>query len=289
MVLIGGLAYLTVTVTSVNNARLAYAGLYVYLPQPFYVNGTLYVPMLNIGYYRALVKYVYVRSVDGSVHVYAPGLVLGLGQYYVYRLSPGYEPVAVTVVASPVGYPGVVREFSANVTGVSAVPVVTLSGPGTGGGLIEVIVNDPYGAGWQIQWSYAGQTYSMGQSQSYTWYINPPYAPIQIIFTAKITQNPSANGINYTCSITPSQVSNSYGPGSVVTFNVQCSAEYYVVVQLYAPCHNANYWVTAWTDTQSVSVNGYQGSGTTPCTTRRLTHRALGRWHSRHVRVPQPS
>ena len=256
LVLIGSLAYLTMTVTSANNARLAYAGLYVYLPQPFYVNGTLYVPMLNIGYYKALVRYVYVRAVDGSVHVYAPGLVLGLGQYYVYRVSLGYEPVAVTVVASPVGYPGVVREFSANVTGVSSVPVVTLSGPGTGGGLIEVIVNDPYGAGWRVTWSYAGQTYSMSQSQSYTWYINPPYAPIQISFQASITQNPSANGINYTCQVNPSQVSGSYGPGSVITFNVECGAEYYVVVQLYAPCNNW-YGVSAWTDTQSVSVGGY--------------------------------
>lgn len=92
LVLIGGLAYLTITVSTANNARLAYAGLYIYLPQPIYVNGTLYVPMYNIGYYRAVVKYVYVRGgVDGSMRVYAPNLVLGVNQYYVYSLSLNYE------------------------------------------------------------------------------------------------------------------------------------------------------------------------------------------------------
>ncbi len=52
LVLIGGLTYLTMTVSTANNARLAYAGLYIYLPQPVYVNGTLYIPMYNIGYYQ---------------------------------------------------------------------------------------------------------------------------------------------------------------------------------------------------------------------------------------------
>jgi len=50
-VLIGGLSYLTTTTASANNARLITAGTYVYLAGPTYINGTLYVPMYNIGEY----------------------------------------------------------------------------------------------------------------------------------------------------------------------------------------------------------------------------------------------
>ncbi|WP_052885747.1 hypothetical protein [Vulcanisaeta distributa] len=219
LVLIGGLAYLTITVSTVNNARLAYAGLYIYLPQPIYVNGTLYVPMYNIGYYRAIVKYVYVRGVDGSMHVYAPNLVLGVNQYYVYTLSLSYEPASITVLASPVGYPGIIKEFSANVSTVTSIPLIPQAQLQPGSGLINVVVNDPFGAGWRVVWSYAGQSYSVSESQSYSWFINPPYVPIQIQFLAYITNTPHG----YTCQIVPSQVAKTYTAGSIQAFNVTCS------------------------------------------------------------------
>ncbi|WP_054843532.1 hypothetical protein [Vulcanisaeta souniana] len=63
-----------------------------------------------------------------------------------------------------------------------------------------------------MSWSYADQSYSVSQDQSYSWFINPPYVPIQVSFSALITQNPSVNGINYTCQIVPpSQVNGNYG------------------------------------------------------------------------------
>ncbi|WP_204265132.1 hypothetical protein, partial [Klebsiella aerogenes] len=45
-------------------------------------------------------------------------LVLGVNQYYVYTLSLSYEPASITVLASPVGYPGIIKELSANVSTV---------------------------------------------------------------------------------------------------------------------------------------------------------------------------
>jgi hypothetical protein len=37
-----------------------------------------------------------------------------------------------------------------------------------------------------------GTVYSLSKSTSYTWFINPPYVPIQISFKASITQNQQA-------------------------------------------------------------------------------------------------
>ncbi|WP_054854011.1 hypothetical protein [Vulcanisaeta distributa] len=229
LVLIGGLTYLTITVSTTNNARLAYTGLYIYLPQPIYVNGTLYIPMYNIGYYRAVVKYVYVKGIDGSIHEYAPNLVLGVNQYYVYTLSLGYEPTSITVLASPMDYPGIIKEFSVNVSTVNSIPLIPQSQSQPSSGLIDVTVNDPYNAGWEVTWSYAGQSYSVSQAQSYTWFINPPYVPIQISFTASITSTP--NGY-YQCQVVPSRVANTYNAGSVQEFNVFC---YSVVIQVNDP------------------------------------------------------
>jgi hypothetical protein len=175
--------------------------------------------MLYIGYYQALVRYIYVRDADGSIHEYAPDLVLGINQYYVYALSLNYEPAAVTVVASPTNYLSIVKEFSANVSTVNTIPLIPQAQSQTSPGLIDVVVNDPYNAGWVVVWSYSGQSYSVSQSQSYTWFINPPYVPIQISFTATITQNPSG----HQCQIQPSYVSKTYSAGDVQTFNVTCT------------------------------------------------------------------
>ncbi len=222
LVLIGGLTYLTITVSTANNARLAYMGLYIYLPQPVYVNGTLYVPLYNIGYYRAFVKYLYIRGVDGSIHEYALNLVLGVDQYYVYVLSLNYKPESITVLATPMGYPGIIKEFSANVSTINSIPLIPQTQSQSNSGLIEVVVDDPYDAGWSVVWGgYAGQSYSVSQGRSYAWFINPPYVPIQISFQASITQNPGG----YTCQIQPSQVSGTYTAGSVQEFNVACQQQ----------------------------------------------------------------
>ncbi len=147
-------------------------------------------------------------------------------------------------MASPVGYPGIIREFSANVSTINSIPLIPQTQSQLGGsGLINVVVNDPFGAGWRVVWSYAGQSYSVSESQSYSWFINPPYVPIQISFTASITQNPGG----YTCQIQPSQVTSTYGGvGSAQEFNVTCQqvnnqppngggSSYTVTVYVYAP------------------------------------------------------
>ncbi|MGC8606949.1 MAG: hypothetical protein ACP5L5_05275 [Vulcanisaeta sp.] len=218
LVLIGGLTYLTMTVSTANNARLAYTGLYIYLPQPIYINGTLYIPMYNIGYYQAQVRYVYVRDINGSIHRYAPNLMLNTGQYYVYALNLGYEPTSINVLVSPMNYPGIIKEFNANVSTINSIALISQALPQSNSVLISAIVNDPYNAGWQVTWSYAGQSYSISQSQPYAWYINPPYVPIQISFTASITKNPGG----YECQITPSSLTNTYNAGSEQVFNVTC-------------------------------------------------------------------
>ncbi|GGI82115.1 hypothetical protein [Vulcanisaeta souniana] len=254
LVLISGLAYLTITVSTANNARLVYAGTYIYLPGTTYINGTLYVPMYNIGYQQVWVRYIYVMDSHGSLHRYASNLVLGVNQYYVYAVNLDYEPTSVTVLVAPINYPKLIKEFSANVSLVSPITLVSQA-QSAGTGLVKVEVNDPYGANWKVSWSYADQSYSVSQDQSYSWFINPPYVPIQVSFSALITQNPSVNGINYTCQIVPSQVNGNYGAGSTVTFNVECNTLYYVIVELYAPCNNW-YWITATTDYGSWSVGG---------------------------------
>jgi hypothetical protein len=96
----------------------------------------------------------------------------------------------------------------------------------SGGGLIAVSVVDPYNAGWTVSWSYSGQSYSVGESGSYSWFINPPYVPIQLSFTASITNNPSG----YTCQIQPSSITKTYNAGSVQTFTVTCSPAVYLTV-----------------------------------------------------------
>jgi hypothetical protein len=114
-VLIGGLSYLTTTTASANNARLITAGTYVYLAGPTYINGTLYVPMYNIGEYTVDVKYLFVEGLNG-VQEYATNIILKPGQYYVYELSIDYTPKAVTIVVSPTRDPKLVLEFNSNVS-----------------------------------------------------------------------------------------------------------------------------------------------------------------------------
>ncbi|MGC8542735.1 MAG: hypothetical protein ACP5NQ_02240, partial [Vulcanisaeta sp.] len=217
-VLIGGLTYLAMSVVSANNARLAAAGTYVYLPGPVFINGTIYVPMYNIGKYTVSIDYVIIKDINGGLHKYPLNLVLSPGQYYVYELTINYDPTALTIIASPLNEPRLALEFNANITTPGTVPLTPLY-LSSGSGLITVTVNDPYGAGWSVDWSYNGQSFSVDQSQSYTWYINPPYVPIQISFQASITSNPSG----YTCQIQPSSVTSTYGPGSTQEFTVSCS------------------------------------------------------------------
>jgi len=247
-VLIGGLSYLTTTTASTNNARLITAGTYVYLAGPTYINGTLYVPMYNIGEYTVDVKYLFVEGLNG-VQEYATNIILKPGQYYVYELSIDYTPKAVTIVVSPTRDPKLVLEFNSNVSTPGPIALTPMSQGSSGGGLIAVSVVDPYNAGWTVSWSYSGQSYSLGKSTSYTWFINPPYVPIQITFSASITQNPTG----YACQVVPSSVTNTYNAGSVQAFNVTCSIAP-ITVSVSDP-YNAG-WSITWSGAASGSQSG---------------------------------
>jgi hypothetical protein len=69
----------------------------------------------------------------------------------------------------------------------------------------------------------------LSKSTSYTWFINPPYVPIQISFKASITQNPSG----YKCQINPTSVTATYGAGSVQEFDVTCTSAANIVIEDY--------------------------------------------------------
>jgi hypothetical protein len=247
-VLIGGLSYLTTTTASANNARLMTAGTYVYLAGPTYINGTLYVPMYNIGEYTVDVKYLFVEGLNG-VQEYATNIILKPGQYYVYELSIDYTPKAVTIVVSPTRDPKLVLEFDSNVSTPGPIALTPMSQGSSGGGLIAVSVVDPYNAGWTVSWSYSGQSYSLSRSTSYAWFINPPYVPIQITFSASITQNPTG----YACQVVPSSVTNTYNAGSVQAFNVTCSIS--PITVSVSDSYNAG-WSITWSGAASGSQSG---------------------------------
>jgi hypothetical protein len=219
-VLIGGLSYLATTTASANNARLITAGTYVYLPGPTYINGTLYVPMYNIGRYAVQVRYIFIRG-PGGVSEYPVNISLGPGQYYVYELDIDYAPSAVTIVVSPINDPGLTLEFSANVTtpGPITPAGTSLSAQGCP---VLASVSDPYNAGWQVTWTMAGSTYSVSKSTSYQWCILPPYYPITINFQSTITSNPSG----YICQISPQSTQVNYnGTPTTVPFTVTCQQQ----------------------------------------------------------------
>jgi hypothetical protein len=134
---------------------------------------------------------------------------------------------------------------------------VTFSQPsqaafGVGNGLIEVVVNDPLNASWSVTWSYSGQSYSLSKSTSYTWFINPPYVPIQITFSASITQNPTG----YKCQISPSSVTNTYSAGSVQQFTVNCEL-LPITVYVYDLYPEPAGWEISWSGAASGSESGY--------------------------------
>jgi hypothetical protein len=144
--------------------------------------------------------------------------------------------------------------------------VVTFSQPnqaafglGNGSGLIEVVVNDPLNAGWSVTWSYSGPgpyantiSYSMSKSTSYTWFINPPYVPIQMSFKASITKNPT----NYKCQIVPSSVTNTYSAGSVQQFTVNCEL-LPITVYVYDLYPEPAGWEISWSGAAGGSESGY--------------------------------
>ncbi|WP_243676203.1 hypothetical protein [Vulcanisaeta distributa] len=105
---------------------------------------------------------------------------------------------------------------------------------GAGGDAITVIVDDPYNATWVITWNYLSftdlggwfmitgplfQYYIVGGSSSSVFHINPPYTPIQINMKASLAGDP----INYSCSIKPYYVSNTFNTGSVIRFDINCT------------------------------------------------------------------
>jgi hypothetical protein len=148
---------------------------------------------------------------------------------------------------------------------------VTFSQPsqaafGVGNGLIEVVVNDPLNAGWSVSWSYSGQSYTMSKSTSYAWFINPPYVPIQITFSASITQNPTG----YACQISPASVTATYSGGSVQQFTVTCTPAADIVIEDYYYGSFNQYGIYVCGDPVKYTIN-YWGnatgtlSGQVPC------------------------
>jgi hypothetical protein len=152
------------------------------------------------------------------------------------------------------------------------------SGAGNGSGLIEVVVDDPYGAGWSVSWTYPGlstspfpqfsnaPSYSMSGSSSKVWYINPPYVPIQISFKASLTQNPTG----YTCQISPASVTATYSGGSVQQFTVTCTPAADIVIEDYYYGSFNQYGIYVCGDPVKYTIN-YWGnatgtlSGQVPC------------------------
>ena len=137
---------------------------------------------------------------------------------------------------------------------------------------IVVVVSDPYNAGWQVTWSYNGQTYTLSGSTTEWWYIDPPYYPIQITFQAVLTQNPP----NETCTITPTQVTNNYTAGSVQVFTITCQSSSSSssssttnqtttqnTIEVIVNDTYGAYWQITWSDTQGVVSGSQTGSGST--------------------------
>ena len=224
-VLIGGLSYLTTTTASANNARLITAGTYVYLAGPTYINGTLYVPMYNIGEYTVEVKYLFVEGLNG-VQEYATNIILKPGQYYVYELSIDYTPEAVTIVVSPINDPRLALEFSSNVSTPKPIALTPISQATFGNCPVTVIVNDPYKATWQVTWSsQSGLSGSRVGSSTDRWCVIPN-SPGVINFQASVTNNPNL----YTCWVNPQQTWVNYTGAPVgAVFNVECAADFVYV------------------------------------------------------------
>jgi len=143
-------------------------------------------------------------------------------------------------------------------------PTQVVFGVGNGSGSIEVVVDDPYNVGWKVTWSYPGlstsqnpwnpwtsntPSYSMSGSSSKVWYINPPYVPIQISFSASLTQSPKG----YKCVIVPSSVTNTYSAGSVQEFIVDCNLEPITVSVSDSPGAG---WLITWSGAASGSESG---------------------------------
>jgi hypothetical protein len=224
-VLIGGLSYLTTTTASANNARLITAGTYVYLAGPTYINGTLYVPMYNIGEYTIDIKYLFVEGLNG-VQEYATNIILKPGQYYVYELSIDYTPEAVTIVVSPINDPRLALEFSSNVSTPKPIALTPISQATFGNCPVTVIVSDPYNAIWQVTWSSkSGLSGSRVGSSTDRWCVIPN-SPGVINFQASVTNNPNL----YTCWVNPQQTWVNYTGAPVgAVFNVECAADFVYV------------------------------------------------------------
>jgi len=119
------------------------------------------------------------------------------------RVCSALDP-QVCVVASVHGWS--VVTFNQATFGISNCPVLAS-------------VSDSQGAGWEVEWTMAGGSYSVSESTSYQWCILPPYYPITINFQAGIIQSPSG----YQCQISPSQAQVNYnGTPTTVPFTVTC-------------------------------------------------------------------
>ncbi|MCG2895254.1 MAG: hypothetical protein L7H05_03350 [Vulcanisaeta sp.] len=231
--------------------------------------GSYFLAIVNTGYEPFYVEQIYLKG----------GAVITPGQ----AANPGlgWCSVSNTKLMHNQWWCGMVNQLPVAVRVCSAIdPKVCIVAPvhgwsvvtfsqatfGVGSGLIEVVVNDPYNAGWSVSWSYSGQSYSLSKSTSYTWYINPPYIPIQISFKASITQNPTG----YKCQISPASVTATYSGGSVQEFTVTCTPAADIVIEdyYYGSFNQYGYYVCG--DPVKYTIN-YWGnatgtlSGQVPC------------------------
>jgi hypothetical protein len=245
--------------------------------------GEYFLAVVNTGHEPFYVEQIYLRG----------GAVITPGQ----AANPGlgWCSVANTKLMHNQWWCGMVNQLPVAVRVCSALdPKVCIVAPvhgwetvtfsqatfGVGSGLIEVVVNDPYNAGWSVSWTYPGlstspspypwfntaPSYSMSGSSSKVWFINPPYVPIQISFKASITQNPTG----YKCQINPTSVTATYSGGSVQEFTVTCTSAADIVIEdyYYGSFNQYGYYVCG--DPVKYTIN-YWGnatgtlSGQVPC------------------------
>ena len=218
--------------------------------------GGYWLAVINTGHEPLIVKYlIYPNGQSQTVN----SGTLYQNQHWMTQLS---QLPAEVMVCSAVN-PNVC--VTAPVHGYYIANTATFSGPGNSNntnsnGLIEVIVYDPYNAGWSVSWNYyngitigniRNAAFTESGNTTYEWFINPPYVPIKISFSASITQNPP----NLYCWIQPSSITNTYSAGSVQVFNVECTANYVKFILDPGACWSVNiYGVIYATQSSSVKV-----------------------------------
>ncbi|WP_243666703.1 hypothetical protein [Vulcanisaeta sp. JCM 16159] len=220
----------------------------------------------------------------------ALGLVLGTNQYYVYTLGLNYEPASMAVLASSTNYPGIIKEFSANVSTINSIPLIPQTQSQPSPSLIDVVVNDPSNAFWVVKWGFNttphyGWTcnnglctyglisgYKSGASSA-TWLI--PVTPHTVVYFAAASQ----------CTIAPANTTAT--AGQTVVFNVNCAGQpqaYNVTVDVSAPYGIAFYDLDVWVSAPNIQpievYSWFTPYGSTTATYHIIMYGGITYWFS---------